>query len=235
VGVGGPFRKLEGHVDGLGHERRRCTEVDADVGDLHLTRVRGAGLEQEAGLHRRERHGVRRVHRHSFDLAGVTVHAGRDVDGDARAQHGVDGARDPRGVALERAPEAGAEHGVDERVGAEQCALAQLAVDAAVEGEHVDAHSPAAQRTGRDVAVAAVVALPAHGNDPPAVRAAHLAPHGPRHGAPGPLHEHLDGRSRRDRAPVGLAHLGGCQHRLHRSTSPDGDGHRHRHRLAVRK
>src|SRR5207245_6522057 len=134
--------------------------------------------------------------------------ARRDVDGDARAEHGVGGARDPGGVALERALEAGAEHGVDERVAAEQRPLAELAIDAALEREDVDAHAPAAQRAGGDVAVAAVVALAAHGDDAPAVRVADLASHGPGDRTPRPLHEHLDGRAGRDRAPIGLRPLG---------------------------
>jgi hypothetical protein len=238
VGVGSALGELEGEVEELGDEHGRVAEVDADVGDLHLAGEAGAGLEHQPGLERRERHRLRRVHGFTVDGAGLAVHAGWDVDGDARAEHGVDGAGHPRRVAVERAAEAGAEHGVDERVRPQEGPLAELAIDAAVEREHVDPDAPLAQGAGRDVPVAAVVALAAHDDRAPPVRAAHLPTHGPRDGAPGAFHEHVDRRAGRDRAPVGLAHLGRREHGTHDSPClalAHGDGHRHRHRVAVRE
>ena len=142
MGVGRAVRELERQVEDLGDEHGRAAEVDADVGDLHLAGMAGAGLEHEPRLERRERHRVRDVHCFAVDRAGLAVHTRWDVDGDARAEHGVDGARDPRRVAVERAAEPGAEHGVDERVRPEQGPLAELAVDAGVEREHVDPDAP---------------------------------------------------------------------------------------------
>src|SRR5262249_47188415 len=95
--------------------------------------------------------------------------------------------------------------------------VAQLSVDAVVEREHVDAHTPFAQGAGGDVAVSAVVALAAHDDSAPPVGAAHLAPNRPRHSPSGPFHEHVDRGAGRDRAPVGVPHLGGREHGAHAS------------------
>src|SRR5262249_61412296 len=111
------------------------------------------------------------------------------------AEHGVGGAGHPRRVAVERTAEPGAEHGVDEGVGAEQRSLAQLAIDAAAEREHVDAYAPFAQGPGRDVAVTAVVPLAGHDDDTPSVRATHLLAHRPCDGTSSAFHEHLNGRA----------------------------------------
>ena len=94
-------------------------------------------------------------------------------------------------------------------------ALQRGVVDTVGQRELVDADAPRPQPPRRDRAVGAVVALAAHDHDPPAVRAAEHAQRVARDRAPGPFDEHGLRRSRRDRAPIGLAHLRGGDDGLH--------------------
>ena len=99
---------------------RPVAEVDADVGDVTSPACVAAGLEHEPGLGRRERDGAIGADRRRL---GPRRSSPSTPDGMSTATHGHrrrrrDRCDDPRGVAVERAAEPGAEHRVDDDVGA---------------------------------------------------------------------------------------------------------------------
>ena len=114
----GAARHLEQHAAadqadlGLAGRARR----DADVDDLDDARVLLAGRDPEPGLGLVEGRGGERAHRRALDLAGRGVDAAGDVGGDHPRARRVDGEDHRVGGVARRALEAGAEHGVDDRV-----------------------------------------------------------------------------------------------------------------------
>ena len=134
-------------VDGLGARqrgaasRRRCRCRRSSTSPACVR----AGLEQQARLQRRERHRVRRRAPRGPSTAPVSPST---PDGMSTATHGPSTARQ-RARRHAASPSSAPRKPVPyiastTRVGAQQRPFAELAVDAAVELEHVDAHAPRA-------------------------------------------------------------------------------------------
>ena len=111
-----------------------------------------AGGDREPDLGRAERDCRRRAHSGARHLAGGRVHAGRDVDRDHRPAGSVDQLDHACRVLARRAREPDAEQRVDDHIG-------RAEVADALDDRHLAARL--AQHTGANLAVAAVVALPA--------------------------------------------------------------------------
>ena len=116
-------------------------DVDADVGDAHpARRATRPGSNSRPGLQRGEADRLVRAHRLAAHLAGRAVDPRRDVDREHVVRPTRANARGhQRGVALERAAEAGAEHRVDREVArARARGAAPASVDAVGQRELVD-------------------------------------------------------------------------------------------------
>ena len=114
----------------------------------------------------------------------------------------------------------------DEHVGPGECPADRGGRGRRGELDDVDACPPPGEDRGGDQPVAAVVALAAHDRGAPTVEPVELAPDLPGDGSPGTVHERRLGRPGRDRASVGLGHLGRGEHRLHDSAHGDRDRQR---------
>src|SRR5262245_39165967 len=110
---------------------------------------------------------------------------------------------------------AGPEHRVDCEVGAGDRSYERTLVDAIDEIELSDAGSPVAEHARGDATVGAVVALPAHHDDPAAVGPPEHPASLERDRAARAFDEDRFGCPGCSRAPVGLGHLGGRDDRAH--------------------
>ena len=238
VRVGRTGRHEVEHVVAVEHDRADevVAHVDPDVGDLDGTGKGATGLQEDPRLAGGE--GDRRIRGHggADDRAGGAVDARRDVDREHRCRGRSQLTGEPGRVALQRAPQAGAVHGVDHEVRTPDCAGHGDAVDGRRELDRLDPHPPPAQDARGDEAVGAVVALAAHHDDPSSVAAVDEAAAGPGNGTAGALDEHVDRRPCRHRAGVGLGHRRRGDDRLHvRLGSAGRDRDRHRGGLGVRE
>ena len=203
----------------------RRAGIDPDVDDVHAPGVRTARFEQQPRLQRNEAHGRVGVDRVAADFTGQAVDARRDVDRERRHRGRTRGDRDRRRRAVERAAESGAEHRIDEEVGAREGTYEHDRGSNVSSIANSSTPTPRCRSTRAATRPSApLLPLPHDHHDAPPVRPSQLPPGRGRDRTPGALDEHRLRRPARDGPPVGFGHLGRREHREHTTIVGDRSG-----------
>jgi hypothetical protein len=222
---------------GDGARPRRVGGREAHVGDDD--RAAHRALEEMPAAERAEGHGERRAHARRVHLAGREVEAGRTVYGDHRHVLAHDALDAVRRRVLRGAARAGAEDPVDRHtlaapvvVGAdkphavhpgEDPVLGVVGGALARQRAHRHAHAERGEGAGRNVAVAAVVAAPAHDDHAVGEARAVVAGDDRRDGPARRLHQHPArelGELARQAVPLGRLARTQHRHHAHRAITP---------------